>query len=128
MKILKTTPLLCVNSIEQSLAFWVDTVGYKKTVEVPHDGKLGFAILHKGESEIMLQTHASLAEDVPAVAQVVPVGAVLLYTEVDSVAEAIGLSRGSQLLVPPRTTFYGSQEIFIRNPDGYVIAYSQAAE
>ncbi len=128
MKILKTTPLLCVSSIEQSVGFWIDKLGYKKTVEVPHDGKLGFAILHKGESEIMLQTHASLSEDIPAVAQLVPVGATLLYTEVDSIAEAQAHVQATQLLVPLRTTFYGSQEIFIRNPDGFVIAYSQAAE
>ena len=34
MKIIKTTPILNVESIETSLAFWVDTLSYQKTLEV----------------------------------------------------------------------------------------------
>ena len=41
MKINKTTPILCVESIEQSLPFWTDGLGYKKIVEVPHKESLG---------------------------------------------------------------------------------------
>ena len=41
----KLTPILTVESIEPSLPFWVDALGFTKTVEVPHEGALGFAIL-----------------------------------------------------------------------------------
>ena len=42
MKINKTTPILCVESIEHNLPFWTQVLGYQKTVEVPHQERLGF--------------------------------------------------------------------------------------
>jgi hypothetical protein len=34
----KLTPILTVEAIEPSLPFWVDALGFTKTVDVPHEG------------------------------------------------------------------------------------------
>ena len=64
----KLTPNLIVDKIEDSLPFWVQRLGFEKTVEVPAGERLGFVILQRGDVELMLQSRASLAKDVPAIA------------------------------------------------------------
>ena len=119
----KLTPILTVEAIEPSLPFWVDALGFTKTVEVPHEGKLGFAILEKGGYEVMLQTVASMQADVPAVAP--PSGGSVLFLEIEdlgAIEEAVG---DYELLVARRKTFYGAEEIFVREPGGNVVGFAQ---
>ncbi|MBI3556102.1 MAG: VOC family protein [Deltaproteobacteria bacterium] len=125
MKITKTTPILCVASIEESLPFWTDVLGYEKTVEVPHNGKLGFVMLQKDGSEIMLQTHPSMVDDLPAVAKHVKVGSICLYSDVDSIEKTLASLKTVKPLVPPRTTPYGAKEIFVQDPDGNVLGFAE---
>lgn len=125
MKIKKTVPILCVENIEQSLPFWTDILGYKKTVEVPHQGKIGFTILVKNESEIMLQTHASVTDDLPEVAKRIRPGSIFLYSDVDSIEETIAALKTVKPLVPLRTTFYGAKEIFVIDPAGNILGFSE---
>ena len=61
---MQITANLIVESIEACLPFWVDRLGFEKSVEVPHEGALGFVILKRAGAELMLQTRASLAADV----------------------------------------------------------------
>ena len=125
MKVTKTTPILCVASIEESLPFWTKILGYEKTIEVPHGGKLGFVILQKNESEIMLQTHPSMVDDLPEVAKHIKVGSICLYSEVDSLDKTLLALKTVKPLVPPRTTSYGAKEVFVRDPDGNVLGFAE---
>lgn len=120
----KLTPILVVEAIEPCLGFWVDHLGFEKTVEVPHEGRLGFVILVRGSLELMLQTHASIADDLPVL--VSETHGSSLYIEVpdfDAVVEAVG--DDTEVLVPERTTFYGAREVFVREPGGHVVGFAQ---
>jgi hypothetical protein len=117
------TPILTVEAIEPSLPFWVDALGFTKTVEVPHEGALGFAILEKDGHEVMLQTVASMQADVPAVAP--PPGGSVLFLEIEDLAAVERAVAAYELLVPRRTTFYGADEIFVREPGGNVVGFAQ---
>ena len=113
---------LIVPSIEECLPFWVDRLGFAKTVEVPHEGKLGFVILKRGELELMLQTRASMAGDI---AGVDPDGfRAALYIEVDQLAPIRKALAKWPLVVPERTTFYGAREIIVRDPAGNLVAFA----
>jgi uncharacterized glyoxalase superfamily protein PhnB len=118
----KLTPNLIVDSVEQGLAFWVDRLGFEKTVEVPEGERLGFVILKRGDLEVMLQSRASLQKDVPAIAD----GAqrAVLYLEVDSLEPIRKALSGWPLVVPERTTFYGARELIVRDPAGHVVFFS----
>jgi uncharacterized glyoxalase superfamily protein PhnB len=118
----KLTPNLIVDRIEDSLPFWVDRFGFEKTVEVPHDGGLGFVILKRGAVELMLQSRASLRGDVPALAE----GAhrAVLYLEVDDLAPIRAALEGWPAVVPERTTFYGAREIIVRDPAGNAVFFA----
>jgi hypothetical protein len=121
---MKITPILFVDAIEPSLEFWVGRLQFEKTVEVPEGSKLGFVILKKGESEIMLQTRASISKDLTAASQVILSMTSCLFIEVDSFADALERVKGSEVLVPQRDTFYGMREIFVREPGGQVIGFA----
>lgn len=118
----KLTPNLIVDRIEESLAFWVDRLGFQKVVEVPHEGRPGFAILKHGAVELMLQSRASLRGDVAAIAEG-PQHAVV-YCEVPDLAPLRAALEGWPLVVPERTTFYGAREIIVREPSGHVVFFS----
>src|SRR5689334_2609814 len=65
----KLSPLLTVEAIEPCLPFWVERLGYAKTVEVPDGTSLGFVILAKDGVEIMYQSRSSVEKDIPGLAR-----------------------------------------------------------
>jgi hypothetical protein len=69
MNVKRITPVLFVKEIEPALPFWVEKLGFTKTIEVPHGNKLGFVALQKGTTEVMYQSYASVAEDMPLIAE-----------------------------------------------------------
>ena len=119
----KLTPLLVVEAIEPSLSFWVDALGFTKNVEVPHEDVLGFVILEKDGYEVMMQTIASMKDDVPAT--VPPQGGSVLYLEIEDLSAIEEAVAEYELLVARRKTFYGAEEIFVREPGGNVVGFAQ---
>ena len=107
MKMQKLTPVLMVDAIEPVLPFWVDRLGFQKTVEVPHEGRLGFVILVRDGVEIMYQTQDSVASDVPPLARSPQRGTFLFFEvdDLDAIAKALD---GIAPVVPRRKTFYGA--------------------
>jgi uncharacterized glyoxalase superfamily protein PhnB len=125
---MKITPVLIVDAIEPSLRFWVDKLGFEKTVEVPEGDKLGFVILQKGGCEVMLQSRESVRKDAgPAADAVLELGA-SMYIEVDDFADALQRAAGAEVLIPERTTFYGMREIVVREPGGHVLGFAARDE
>src|SRR5258706_16311764 len=67
---LKRIPrVLFVKEIEPVLPFWVDKLGFTKTIEVPHGNKIGFVALQKETPEVIYQSYASVADDMPLIAE-----------------------------------------------------------
>lgn len=124
---MKITAVLIVDSIEKSLPFWVDRMGFTKTVEVPEEGGLGFAILVRDGAELMLQTVESVRKDAP---QFVPKAAsnnVGLFIEVDDFAGTLKRLAGYPIALPERTTFYGMREIGVFEPSGHTVIFAARA-
>jgi uncharacterized glyoxalase superfamily protein PhnB len=119
----KLTPNLIVESIEACLPFWVDRLGFARTAEVPHGSQLGFVILTRGKLELMLQSRASLKDDVAALAEGAGAHFAVLYFEVDDLAPIRAALEGWPRVVPERTTFYGAREIIVRDPAGHAVFF-----
>jgi uncharacterized glyoxalase superfamily protein PhnB len=125
---MKITPILIVDAIEPSLKFWVDKLGFEKTVEVPEGDKLGFVILQKEGAEVMLQSRASVLKDAGPAADAVLTSGSNLYIEVDSFSDALERVKGAEVLVPERTTFYGMREIWVRDAGRHVVGFAARME
>ena len=121
---MKITPILFVDAIEPSLEFWVGRLKFEKIAEVPEGNKLGFVILKKGDSELMLQTRESIKKDAGAASSAVLSMTSALYIEVDNFIEAVERIKGAEVLVPQRDTFYGMREIYVREPEGQIVGFA----
>ncbi len=123
----KLTPNLIVDDIETSLPFWVERLGFQQVAAVPEDGtggpddgptegkKLGFVILVRDTVELMLQSRASLAKDLPAIADG-PYRSIF-YLEVADLAPIHQALDGWPIL-ETRTTPYGAHELITDDPAG----------
>jgi uncharacterized glyoxalase superfamily protein PhnB len=121
----KLTPVIVVEQIEPCLRFWVDHLGFQKTAEVPDGDKLGFVILVKGNVEVMYQTKASVARDVPALANQHLNSSTGLYIEVEKLDPVIEALKGIEFVVPVRKTFYGAREVGVREPGGSLVMFAE---
>jgi catechol 2,3-dioxygenase-like lactoylglutathione lyase family enzyme len=121
---MQVTANLIVDSIEACLPFWVERLGFEKTVEVPHGPALGFVILKRGNAQLMLQSRASLDDDIPLGG-----GAyrAVLYITVDDLEPIRKALDGYPLLVPDRTTFYGARELIVKDPAGNGVCFGAPA-
>lgn len=118
----KLTTLLVVDSITDALPHW-EQLGYRVTVRVPETGEPGFVILDAKSGELMLQTRASLRDDLPEVAKHKP--SFLLYADVDSLPDAKRALPDATVLVDERKTFYGATEAWLELRDGVILGLSK---
>ncbi|HXS96269.1 MAG TPA: VOC family protein [Candidatus Limnocylindrales bacterium] len=121
---MKLTPVLIVEAIETSLPFWLDRMGFQKTVEVPEGDVLGFVILERSGAELMLQSIASVQKDVPEFAPKGKGNNSALFIEVDDFADAVKRLEGYPIALPERTTFYGMREIGVLDPAGNTVIFA----
>ena len=121
----KATPVLFVETIAPSLAFWRDRLGFAITAEVPGEDGPVFVILAGNGIELMLQTTASLAADPNGTAMAWRGDRSCLFIEVDSI-DALALAmEGCEIVAPRHETFYGATEIGYREPGGHFVTFAQ---
>ena len=124
MNVKRITPVLFVKEIEPVLPFWVEKLGFTKAIEVPHGDKIGFVALQKGATEVMYQSYASVAEDMPLVAETRK-GPTFLYIEVENLDTVLNALKGSKIVQPERTAFYGMREVGFQEPGGHFVTFAQ---
>ena len=120
---MKITPVLFVEKIEPAIPFWVDRLGFEKTVEVPDGDRLAFIILQKDGAELMFQTRASAEKDVPQLAHYATPRAGT-FIEVEDFDDLLKRVDGVEVVLAERTTFYGMREIHVREPGGNIICFA----
>ena len=129
----KATAVLIVDRIEPVIPFW-RKLGVAATTEVPdgnaNDGRLAFVILSAGSVEVMYQTIASIKEDLlksASVKEAFRTGPqqTTLFVEVSELAEVERQLRDEKLIMPRRTTFYGSTEVGYADPAGNIIVFAE---
>jgi uncharacterized glyoxalase superfamily protein PhnB len=120
------TPVLVVDQVEPCLGFWTGSLGFKKVHEIPGpDGKVVFASVERDGVEIMYQTRASVLEDHPGSAGELDGHSIVLFITVDSLDEVEKALVGAPVVKPRHDTFYGSTEIYVREPGGNTVGFAQ---
>ena len=116
---MKITAVLLVDELEKSLPFWVERMGFEKTIDVPDGDRLSFAILVRDGAEVMLQTIASARKDAPVFVPQGPASRASLFIEVEDFADVLKRLEGYPIALADRTTFYGMREIGVIEPGGH---------
>ena len=128
-QVTKISPVLRVRSVDDVLPFWEERLGFRRTVEIPDADGIGFAILVHGEGddavEVMIQSEASAAGDMPALAGPSVPGTTVLFIEVAALEPFLARLGPSDSVAPVRETFYGMREAILRDPAGHVVVLAQ---
>jgi uncharacterized glyoxalase superfamily protein PhnB len=122
----KLTPNLLVASVERSLAFYQDILGFSRGMTVPDVPPFAFASVTSGAVEIFFNEAASAIQEYPAFAGR-PIGATgTLFIELEGVdALHDRLAGRVKMVMPIETKFYGMREFAIEDPDGYIITFAE---
>jgi len=127
MNVKRITPVLLVKEIEPVVPFWIERLGFTKTVEVPDGNKIGFVAFQKGSTEVMYQTYVSVEKDAPpSMASEARKGPTYLYIEVDNFDAVLAAMKDVKIVMPVRTAFYGMKEFGVQEPGGHFITFAQA--
>jgi len=126
MNVKRITAVLLVNEIEPLVPFWVERLGFSKTIEVPDGKQMGFVAFQKGTAEVMYQTYASVEKDAPPdMSAQARKGPTYLYMEVDNLDAVLAAMKGVKIVMPLRTAFYGMKEFGVQDPGGHFITFAQ---
>ena len=120
------TPVIITDAVEPGIAFWVERLGFKVANQVPGpDGKLIFASVEKDGVELMYQTRASVIEDQPASASSLDGHSIALFITVSDLDEIERAVAGAPVVKARHETFYGSTEIYVREPAGNIVGFAR---
>jgi uncharacterized glyoxalase superfamily protein PhnB len=125
MNVKRITPVLLVKEIEPLLPFWIERLGFEKSIEVPDGNRLGFVAFQKGSAEVMYQTYASVDKDAPKEMAAAAKGPTYLYMEVADLNAVLAKMKGVKVVMPERTAFYGMREFAVQDPAGHFITFAQ---
>ncbi len=124
-------PNLLVTDLGRSIAFYRDSLDMTLTMAISKEreilmenegGKGVFAILEWNGSQLMLQTAASLATELPGfTADQTPGASGTIYFRDRDPREILDRIPEEQVIKGPLQQWYGMTEVYFHDPDGYVI-------
>ena len=122
----RLTPVMVVERVEPCLRFWVDRLGFTAANAVPGpDGALVFASAERDGIEVMYQTRASVIAEQPEDAAALNGHSVVLFITVDDLDAVEAAVAGAPVVKPRHTTFYGSTELYVREPGGNTVGFAK---
>jgi uncharacterized glyoxalase superfamily protein PhnB len=128
----KITTNIVVDNVNEALDFYEGVLGFRLVMAVPENSQeiittrtagtsLGFAIIQRDKVELMLQSRASLARELPEEAG----RSFSLYIQVADVKQLHENLRGRVTVVKAlHRTFYGAQEFYLRDGNGCILAFA----
>jgi uncharacterized glyoxalase superfamily protein PhnB len=114
-------PLLSVQDIDHSSAFYRDQLGFEMKATWVPNGQLTWCRLERSGSAIMLQQ----AEDGPDENRGRGVYFYFNCDDIDALYAEFA-QRGLQLN-PPIVAFYGLKQVYLKDPDGYELCFQSPA-
>ncbi len=132
----KLTTNMMVENVNSTVDFYGDVLGFEFVMGVPEnsqeivttmqkDQPLGFAIMKCGDIEMMFQTKKSLAEEIPEFSSMEIGGSLTFYIDVEDVKGLYAELKDKVTIIKDmQTTFYGKQEFYIRDCNGYILTFA----
>ncbi len=140
MKANKLTPNFEVSDVKQTVDFYSKYLGFKLIMAVP-EGQDGidesfseekeyvYAMVQKDYVEIFFQRSDSFKDDV-VFSQGLSIGAsVSFYMDIEGIKELHeGLKAKNLQITELKTTWYGMQEFYLKDINGYILGFAEKAK
>ena len=124
--------LLQVFDMPTSVRFYRDLLGFKVVQTSQRDGdQFDWGLLRRNEAEVMLNTayEEATRPDAPDPARIAAHGDTTLYLGCPDVDEAYRYLREQGIAVAaPKVAPYGMKQLYVSDPDGYVLCFQWAAK
>ena len=132
----KLTTNMMVEDVGRTVDFYSEVLGFEFVMGVPENSQeivttkqkgqaLGFAIMKCSNIEMMFQSKRSLVKEVPEFEDMEIGGALTFYIEVQDVKGLyVKLKDKVTIVKDMQTTFYGKQEFYIRDCNGYILTFA----
>jgi len=130
---------LMVEDVNRTVEFYQEVLGFEFVRGVieelqeilttyQQDRSLDYAMMKCGNVEVMFQAKRSLAEALPLLRGREIGGTFTLYMALDNVSELYARIKDKVTIVKGlHTTFYGMQEFYIEDCNGYILTFAEAA-
>ena len=135
MHLLQLTPNLMVRDVTETVKFYCRLFGFEIQYLIEEGGESNenfdtdihsdktyqYAGLINGSYRLGLQTQKSIHTDIPEIVSLTkPVFSGSLYIEIESLAAFKNLLTDQSIREVPRT-WYGMHEIYLQDPNGYIL-------
>ena len=140
MKISKLSPNFEVSNIRKTASFYTEHFGFNLIMAVPEsqDGidqtfaenkEYVYAMMHKDNVEFMFQRTDTFKNDV-VFSKELPIGAtVSFYMDIEGITEFHKILKDKGLQITElKTTWYGMQEFYVKDLNGYILGFAQRVE
>ena len=120
----ETVPLLVVSDILSSSHFYTGKLGFEMTQHWEQDHRLAWCWLQWGTASLMLQQECE--SDPPAEER--GKGVTLYFICDDATALYEEITRRSVQATKPEVSFYGMNQTYVTDPDGYLLCFENLVE
>ncbi|MFZ6013509.1 MAG: bleomycin resistance family protein [Bacteroidota bacterium] len=140
MKINKLTPNFEVSDIKKTVSFYMENFAFNLIMAVPEtqDGieqslspgkEYVYAMMQKDNIELMFQRSDTFKKDV-VFSKGFPIGAsVSFYMEIEKIKEFYETAKNKGLPITElRSTWYGMQEFYMKDLNGYILGFAEKTE
>lgn len=121
------SPNILVADVEKSIAFY-EMLGFVKIAQVPEQGKPQWAMVQADQVTIMIQEKASVDAEsgIPYPWIQAASSGVFLYIDVEDLeALRTTIDGKTPILKDIHSTFYGTHEMVVADPDQYILIFAE---
>ena len=119
VKLSELCPLLFVQDIQRSIAFYCQTLGFNLAGQARSGGSVFWCMLQRDGCSLMLQQ--AEAEDGSPVGR--GRGVIFYFVCDDADRMHAELTARGLTLAAPRTAYYGMRQVTMSDPDGYQLCF-----
>ena len=140
MKIGKLTPNFEVSNIKETVSFYSEHFGFKLVMAVPEsqngieqilasEKTYVYAMMQKDSVELMFQRSDTFKNDVVFSKDLSMGATVSFYMDIEGIKKFYGTLKGKNLRITElKTTWYGMQEFYVKDLNGYILGFAEKAD
>lgn len=129
MKYQSLVPNMGVKSVNETVKFYTEVLGFKHVISVPDSGELVFAIVNAGDVNLMFQQIDNLKEEYPDLKNKNEAACLTFYVNLQNKDILYEKIKNTVFLIKElHTTPYGAEEFAIRDNNGFIITITEDIE
>lgn len=125
-----------VRDVKQSVQFYTEVLGFSLAMAVPEsqdvildtmeNKNIVYALIQHGNTHIMFQEESTFKQDLPTLSWSDIGATVAFYFEVQDIKKVYqSIQEKNPILKEMYTTWYGMNEFYIADPDGYILGFAE---